>query len=108
MPAADGDADGDATDGDDAGFSSSVTCTIAISSKLTSIASGGSGDVALDDGLGGVCIGNHYNLKTTDRTRYSFSVYKIAAGYRPLDTTYLQVVRAASFLLSWKIEASRA
>jgi len=29
----------------------------------------GSGDVALDDGLGGVCIGNHYNLKTTDRTR---------------------------------------
>ena len=56
MPAADGDAaDGGAADGDaaggDAGFSSSVTFTKAISSKLISIASGGSGDVALDDGL---------------------------------------------------------
>ena len=35
----------------------------------------GSGDVALDDGLGGVCIGNHYNLKTTDRTRERHKLY---------------------------------
>ena len=72
--AADGDADGDAADGDagTSGSSSSETCTIANSSKLRfSAGTGltldglimvltplvdGSGDGALDDGLGGVCM----------------------------------------------------
>ena len=79
--AADGDADGDAADGDagTSGSSSSETCTIANSSKLRfSAGTGltldglimvltplvdGSGDGALDDGLGGVCTWErHMNI----------------------------------------------